>query len=85
MSANDKRAICAYILINIKLGFTEEVIAKLKEIPGITSVAVITGEYDVIARLETDSLEEMHDRTLDIHVIDGVFETTTSIIQKEFT
>lgn len=85
MSANDKKAICAYVLINIKLGFTEEVIAKLKEIPGITSVAVITGEYDCIVRLETDTLEEMHDRTLDIHIIDGIFETTTSIIQIEFT
>ncbi|NPE10052.1 MAG: Lrp/AsnC ligand binding domain-containing protein [Asgard group archaeon] len=85
MSANDKQSICAYILINIKLGFTEDVLAKLKKIPGITSVAVITGEYDVVVRLETDSLEEMHDRTLDIHVIDGIIETTTSIIQKEFT
>ncbi|MBK5114612.1 MAG: Lrp/AsnC ligand binding domain-containing protein [Candidatus Heimdallarchaeota archaeon] len=85
MSANDKKTISAYILINIKLGFTEGVIAKLKEIPGITSVAVITGEYDAIVRLETDSLKEMHERTLEIHVIDGIIETTTSIIQVEFT
>ncbi|MHA1366201.1 MAG: Lrp/AsnC ligand binding domain-containing protein [Candidatus Heimdallarchaeota archaeon] len=95
MSANKRKPICAYILINVKLGFTDDVLAKLKNIPGITSVAVITGEYDVIARVETDTLEEMHDRTLDIHVIDGrtldihvidgIYETTTSIIQLEFT
>lgn len=85
MSANNKKTLSAYILINIKLGFTEDVLAKLKEIHGITSVAVITGEYDVIVRLETDTLEEMHERTLDIHIIDGIIETTTSIIQKEYT
>jgi DNA-binding Lrp family transcriptional regulator len=84
MSATKKKTICAYILITVKLGFTDDVITKLKTIPGITSVAVITGEYDVIVRLETDSLEEMHDRTLDIHVIDGIYETTTSIIQVEY-
>ena len=84
MSATKKKPICAYILINVKLGFTDDVITKLKTIPGITSVAVITGEYDVIVRLESDSLEEMHDRTLDIHVIDGIYETTTSIIQVEY-
>ena len=85
MSANKRKPICAYILINVKLGFTYDVLSKLKNISGITSVAVITGEYDVIARVETDTLEEMHDRTLDIHVIDGIYETTTSIIQLEIT
>lgn len=85
MSVNKRKPICAYILINVKLGFTDDVLDKLKKIPGVTSIAVITGEYDVIIRLETDDLEEMHSRTLDIHVIDGIYETTTSIIQLEYT
>ncbi|NHJ40583.1 MAG: Lrp/AsnC family transcriptional regulator [Asgard group archaeon] len=84
MNTNTKETLRAYILMNIKLGSTNNVLAKLKQIPGITSIAVITGEYDVIVRLETNSFEEMFDRTQDIHLIDGIEETTTSIIQKEF-
>ncbi len=70
--------------MNIKLGTTNDVVAKLKQIPGITSIAVITGEYDIIIQLESKSLEEMYERTQRIHIIDGIEETTTSIIQKEF-
>jgi DNA-binding Lrp family transcriptional regulator len=70
--------------MTIKLGSTNDVLAKLKKIPGITSISVITGEFDVIARLESKTFEEMFDRTQDIHLIDGIEETTTSIIQKEF-
>jgi len=70
--------------MTIKLGSTNDVIKKLKQISGITSIAVITGEYDIIIQLEAESLEEMYERTQKIHVIDGIEETTTSIIQKEF-
>ncbi|NHJ48409.1 MAG: Lrp/AsnC family transcriptional regulator [Asgard group archaeon] len=84
MSTDSKETFRAYILMTIKLGSTNDVLAKLKKIPGITSISVITGEFDVIVRLETDSFEEMYDRTQEIHLIDGIDETTTSIIQKEF-
>ncbi|NHK31935.1 MAG: Lrp/AsnC family transcriptional regulator [Asgard group archaeon] len=84
MSENTKETFRAYVLMTIKLGSTNEVLAKLKQIPDITSIAVITGEFDIIVRLETSSFEEMFDRTQEIHLIDGIEETTTSIIQKEF-
>lgn len=74
----------AYILVTVQLGKTNEVLAKLKQIPNVTSVAVITGEYDVIIRVETDTMDEMYNRTQEIHLIDGVMETMTSMIQKEF-
>lgn len=84
MSIQSKEEMKAYILINVKLGKTNEVLAKLKKIPGITSLAVITGEYDIIARVETIDMNEMYNRTQEVHLIDGISETTTSIIQKEF-
>ncbi len=74
----------AYILVSVELGKTKEVLAKLKQIPNVTSVAVITGEYDIIVRVETDTMDEMYNRTQEIHLIEGILETTTSIIQKEF-
>ena len=84
MSSTSNEELKAYIMINVKLGKTNEVLAKLKKIPGITSLAVITGEYDIIARVETVDMNEMYNRTQEVHLIDGIIETTTSIIQKEF-
>ena len=43
MSENTKETFRAYVLMTIKLGSTNEVLAKLKQIPNITSIAVITG------------------------------------------
>ncbi len=84
MSSQTNEKMKAYILINAKLGKTNDVLAKLKKIPGITTVAVITGEYDIIVRVETADMNEMYNRTQEVHLIDGIIETTTSIIQKEF-
>lgn len=84
MSSQNNEDMKAYILINVKLGMTNDVLAKLKKIPGITSIAVITGQYDIIARVETVDMNEMYNRTQEVHLIDGIIETTTSIIQKEF-
>jgi len=74
----------AYVMCTAKLGKTNDVLAALKKIPNITSVAVITGEYDIIVRLETKTMEEMYERTQEIHLIEGIVETTTSVIQREF-
>jgi DNA-binding Lrp family transcriptional regulator len=73
-----------YVLISVKLGRTNDVLKHLKKIPGVTTVAVITGEYDVIVRVETQTMNEMYNLTQEIHLVDGIEETTTSIIQKEF-
>ncbi|MHA1556570.1 MAG: Lrp/AsnC ligand binding domain-containing protein [Candidatus Heimdallarchaeota archaeon] len=84
MSSQNVEVMKAYILINTELGMTNDVLAKLKKIPGIITVAVITGEFDIIARVETVDMNEMYNRTQEVHLIDGIVETTTSIIQKEF-
>ena len=84
MSEEESEYIKAYIMCSIRLGTTNEVLNKLKKIPNVTSVAVITGELDIIIRVETKTMEEMYNRTQEIHLIDGVIETATSVIQKEF-
>ncbi|MBN1329021.1 MAG: Lrp/AsnC ligand binding domain-containing protein [Candidatus Heimdallarchaeota archaeon] len=84
MSSDTPEKVKAYIMLSIKLGKTNEVLAKLKQIPNVTSVAVITGEFDIIVRVETETMDEMYNRTQEIHLIEGILETNTSIIQKEF-
>ncbi len=78
--------ITAYVLMKIDIGSTEDVVDKLRLIEKANKIAVTTGEFDVIVRLEVDSLEELYDITVrKIHSIHGIKETTTAVVEKMVT
>jgi DNA-binding Lrp family transcriptional regulator len=83
MSIDDDCKIKAFMFLTIQLGKTTEVLTRLKRISSIKSIAVTTGNYDIIIKIEVESMEKMFDFTQDIHLIPGIIETNTSIIQKE--
>ena len=75
--------VLAYILIDIELGMTEDVIDALQKIDEATSVAVTTGGYDIVVLLETTSLEELYEITVRrIHTISGIKDTHTAVVEK---
>lgn len=75
--------VLAYILIEIELGMTEEVIDALQKIDEATSVAVTTGGYDIVVLLETTNLEELYEITVrKIHTISGIKDTHTAVVEK---
>ena len=75
--------ITAYVLMKIEIGSTEDVVDKLRLIEKANKIAVTTGEFDVIVRLEVDTLEELYDITVrKIHSIRGIKETTTAVVEK---
>ncbi len=76
--------VSAYIFFDVKLGKTQEVLNQLRSIPNITNVAVVTGEWDIVARITIDNLEELYLITSEqIHLIEGIIDTQTAIIEKE--
>lgn len=79
-------SVSAYILINVEVGKSAEVIEKIRNIPGVQSVAYTTGEYDLILRVTVNSLEDLYEiTTKEIHKIDGITKTITYVIEKEIT
>jgi len=73
----------AYILMDLELGYTDDVINGLRKIDEATSIAVTTGSYDVVVLLETNSLEELYEITVKkIHKIPGIKETQTAVVEK---
>ena len=75
----------AYVLITVELGKTQEVLDGLRKIVQVTCVSVTTGLYDIIIRIDTESLERLYDITInEVHKIDGIVDTTTAVIEKEF-
>ena len=76
--------VVAYILIKVEIGKLQNVIENLRKLDMIESVAVTTGEYDVVVRANVETLEQLYElTTLKIHRIDGIADTITQVVEKE--
>ena len=71
----------AFLLINCDFPFSEDVINELGRIPEIVDVYRLHGMYDIIARVKSDTEEELNDVVkIRIRKIDKVKSTITMII-----
>ena len=70
----------AFVLIEVAVGSSKEVIAALKQLKEATSIDVVTGPYDIIAIIEAETLSEIGDIvTGKIHPIAGISRTVTCL------
>jgi DNA-binding Lrp family transcriptional regulator len=75
--------VMAYIMMDIELGKTDEVVDSLRKIEAATKIAVTTGGVDIVMLLETSSLEELYEITVkQIHKIPGIRDTQTAVVEK---
>ncbi|HEV8299256.1 MAG TPA: Lrp/AsnC ligand binding domain-containing protein [Acidimicrobiales bacterium] len=51
--------VSAYILIQTEVGTAAQVADAIRKIPGITAADDVTGPYDVIARGEADTIDDL--------------------------
>jgi DNA-binding Lrp family transcriptional regulator len=71
----------AYSLISAEAGKTSDVFKRVKAIDGVKKAECVAGPYDIIARIEVDSLEKLTKVVFgDIRSILGVTNTTTLIV-----
>ena len=70
----------AYILIETQVGKSRDVAAALRSLPGVPSVDIITGAYDIIARVEAPDMVSMADLvTGQVQSVPGVTRTITCV------
>jgi len=73
----------AYILMEIEIGMTDNVVAHIRKIPQATKIAITTGGYDIVVLLEVESLEQLYDITVHhIHNTPGIKDTQTAVVEK---
>ncbi|RLE86776.1 MAG: Lrp/AsnC family transcriptional regulator [Thermoprotei archaeon] len=73
-------SIIAFVLIKTEAGKAFHVVEGVKKIEGVIEAYAITGEYDVIAKVEAADIKELGEKVVTkIHAIDGVHYTVTSI------
>jgi DNA-binding Lrp family transcriptional regulator len=71
-------AVHAYVLIQTEVGKAAEVTRKLSEIDGVVLAEDVTGPYDVIARAEANSIDELGRMVVSrVQMIEGITRTIT--------
>ena len=49
----------AYVLINSEIGSEQEIISKLKKLPGVVEDSTVNGVYDIIVKVNSDTIYKL--------------------------
>ena len=71
--------IVSFLLIETSTSGPDEILSKVKDNPYVTEAYIIYGEYDVIARCETNTLHDLTDFVVSIRKMPEVKDTKTLI------
>lgn len=70
----------AYVNILVDAGAVSAAANEIADIDAVSTVHVVTGEYDVIAQLELDDPDDLPAIVADeIHSVTGVVDTVTNV------
>jgi DNA-binding Lrp family transcriptional regulator len=71
----------AFVLINADLGAEEELVKQLKDIEFVKEVYVVYGVYDIVAKVEADTMDKVKETiTWKVRRLDRVRSTLTMIV-----
>ena len=74
----------AFVLINTEIGSMEDVLQILNDLPNVKEAYMVYGVYDIIAKVEADSMTKLKEIvTWKIRRIDKVRSTLTTIVMEE--
>jgi len=70
----------AYVMINTEIGTMEDVLIILKKIPNVKEAHMVYGVYDIIAKVEADTMSTLKEiLSMKIRSIDKIMSTLTMI------
>jgi DNA-binding Lrp family transcriptional regulator len=71
----------AFVLINADLGAEEELVKQLKAVEFVKEVYVVYGVYDIVAKVEADTMDKVKETiTWKVRRLDRVRSTLTMIV-----
>ena len=76
----------AFVLLNMDLGYNKSMIETLKSLPEVHYVYPLYGVYDVIVKVECDSIEAMKDFIANkIRINPEIKTVLTNLVVDDFT
>ena len=71
----------AYVLINYEIGTEQNILNKLKNVPGVVEVSEVNGVYDIVVKIASNNLDNLKEIiTKHIRTIDTIRSTMTLIV-----
>jgi DNA-binding Lrp family transcriptional regulator len=71
----------AFVLINAEIGSEDEVVSELRKIGNVKESYVVYGVYDIVAKVEADSMDKLKEVvTWKIRRLEKVRSTLTMIV-----
>ena len=71
-------SVSAYILIQTEVGKAASVATEVRELPGVIAADDVTGPYDVVVRVEADSMDDLGRLVVSrVQMLGGITKTTT--------
>jgi len=71
--------ISVYVFVQVEKGEPWQIAADVSKIDGVKTAHTVTGQYDIIAYAELDSLETLKNVVRKIQSINGVQHTQTAV------
>jgi len=70
----------AFVFVNVVAGAEKEVLKTLRKVPEVKEAYLAYGVYDIVARVETDSMNRLKEViTREVRGLDGIRSTLTTI------
>ena len=71
----------AFVLVNAEIGSEDDVLEELKSTKGVVGAWIVYGVYDIVAKIEADSMEKLKEViTSNIRGLENVRSTLTMIV-----
>ncbi len=71
----------AFVLINTETEFMEDVLKALRDVEGVEEAYSVYGVYDIVAKVEADSMDKLKDMvTWKIRRLQNIRSTLTMIV-----
>ena len=77
------RPIQAYIMTNMYPGAYTKALQEMMKIKYIEKISIVTGNYDIVVKVNVKNLEQLNKLTNQLHKVNGVERTNTQIIEKD--
>lgn len=73
----------AFVFVNVDPGSEIEVLKRLREVPEIEEAYFVYGVFDIVARVEADSMDRLKELiTRKIRRLDKIRSTLTSVVME---
>jgi DNA-binding Lrp family transcriptional regulator len=73
----------AFVFVNVDPGAENEVLKRLREVPEIKEAYFVYGVYDIVAKVEADSMDRLKEViTWKVRRLDKIRSTLTTIIME---